>query len=160
MAQFDTVEVMARQVAAAVLRNLRWRQRLDETCQSLHADAALATPRQTMVSVAKRAEAILRHIAQADPISIGRLYFDILPPQPHPLTVAVISALSQPEAVVQMLRDAGMAPQLRKDGSGASFIEIEAPDDHHQMSPATRAAITSAMTSVGEEPQGALRTIH
>ena len=162
MARFDKVELMARELAAILLRNLRWRQLLDETCASLHADAARATPRQVMMAVAVRTESILRHIAQADLISVGRLYFDILPPEPHPLTVAVIEALSQPESVVQMMRDAGMAPQVRKDAAGVSYIEIETPDDSHQMCAVTRDAVFAAMTSSGDEPAQRLpmHTLH
>lgn len=160
MARHDQVENMARHVVAAILRNPRWDDRLDELCASLHADAAQATPRGVMVAVAVRAETMLRHIAQADPVAIGRLYFDVLPAAGHPLTDRVIDALSQPEGALRLLRDCGLEPTLRKDDSGASFLEIDVPDRLAPVCDATRDAIVAAMTTIGDEPVGALRTLH
>lgn len=160
MAHYDKVEQMARQVVAILLRNPRWDARLDALCQSLHDDAAKATPKRTMMAVAARAETMLRHIAQGDYVAIGRLYFDILPAAGHPLTDAVIKALSQPDAALRMMREAGLHPQVRKDDTGTNFLEIDVPDFGHDMCAATRQAVTAAMTTVGEEPTGALRTVH
>ena len=160
MAYRDEVEAMARQLVRVILRNPRWDDRLDDLCHSLRVDAAEASPRQTMIAVAARAETMLRHIAQGDYVAIGRLYFDLLPEIGHPLTDAVIAALSQPAAALRLMRESGLEPQVRKDESGTSFIEIEVPDHSHALCDATRDAITAAMTSVGEEPLGALRTIH
>lgn len=160
MAHTDIVEMMARQVVATLLRNPRWQERLDPVCQSLHEDAARAHPRRIMQAVAVRAENMLRHIAQGDYVAIGRLYFDILPGAGHPLTEAVIEALSQPESALRLLRESGLEPTLRKDGTGASFLEIDVPDFDHDLCGATREAIIEAMTTVGEEPSGPLHTLH
>ncbi|KAF0223909.1 MAG: hypothetical protein FD176_1619 [Rhodospirillaceae bacterium] len=160
MARHDDVECMSRQLAAIILRNPRWNHGLDDLCHSLRVDAERAKPRHTMMAVAARAEAILRHIAQGDHVSIGRLYFDVLPALPHPLTQAVITALEQPEGALRLLRESGFAPALRKDDTGASFIEIEIPDAAKTICPATRDAIVAAMGDMGEAPMGELRTIH
>jgi hypothetical protein len=160
MARHDDVECMSRQLVAIILRNPRWHHGLDDLCQSLHADAAHAQPRRLMMAVAARAETILRHIAQGDHVSIGRLYFDVLPALPHPLTQAVITALEQPESALRLLRESGFAPRLRKDDTGTSFIEIEIPDTDKAVCPATSDAIIAAMGEMGEAPMGELRTIH
>lgn len=160
MARHDDVECMSRQLVALILRNPRWHQGLDDLCNSLHADAAHAQPRRVMMAVAARAEAILRHIAQGDHVSIGRLYFDVLPALPHPLTQAVIAALEQPAGALRLLRDSGFAPRLGKDGNGTSFIEIEIPDAAKTVCTATSDAIIAAMGERSEVPMGELRTIH
>lgn len=160
MAHHDDVEYMSRQLVSIILRNPRWHHGLDDLCRSLHADAEHAQPRRAMMAVAARAETILRHIAQGDHVSIGRLYFDVLPALPHPLTQAVITALEQPEATLRLLRDSGFAPSLRKDANGTSFIEIEIPDTGRNVCPATSDAIVAAMGEMGEAPMGELRTIH
>jgi len=160
MARCDNVEIMARQLVGVILRNPRWNDGLDDLCRTLHVDAAKASPRQTMIAVAARAETMLRHIALGDYVAIGRLYFDLLPEIGHPLTDAVITALSQPASALRLMRESGLEPQLRKDENGTTFIEIEVPDHSHALCDATRNAIATAMTSVGEDPQGALRTIH
>ena len=160
MAHRDNVETMARHLVAIVLRNPRWDSRLDELCLSLREDARRASPRPAMMAVAARAETMLRHIAQRDYVAIGRLYFDLLPAAGHPLTEAVILALSQPAGALRLLREAGLEPSLRKDATGASFLEVEIPDRAADICDTTRDAIVEAMTSGGEAPQGALHTLH
>jgi len=159
MARQDGVESMARQLVSLVLQNPRWQDSLDPLCASLHADARRAQPRQTMVAVAKRAETVLRHIAQADAVAIGRLYFDLLPGRGHPLTEKVIQALSQPEGALQLLRDSGFSPDLKKDADGATVIEIDVPDHPTKLCAATRDAILEAMGD-GHAGTGPLHTLH
>lgn len=159
MARQDVVESMARQLVSLVLRDPCWQDRLDPLCASLHADAHRAHPRQTMLAVVHRAEAVLRHIAQADAVCIGRLYFDLLPGRGHPLTEKVIEALSRPEGALELLRDGGFSPSLKKDGNGVTVIEIEIPCHSTEICDATRDAI---MESMGDGWSGAssLHTLH
>lgn len=159
MARQDVVESMARQLVTLVLRDPRWEERLDAVCASLRTDARRGHPRQTMLAVAARAETVLRHIAQADAVSIGRLYFDLLPGRGHPLTEKVIHALSLPEGALQLLRDSGFSPDLKKDAHGATVIEIDIPDHPTELCDATRDAIVEAMGD-GLTASGPLHTLH
>lgn len=159
MAHQDVVEHMARRLVSLVLNDPHWHEKLDPLCASLRTDARRAHPRQTMVAVAARAETVLRHIAQADAVSIGRLYFDLLPGRGHPLTEKVIHALSQPEGALQLLRDSGFSPDLKKDAGGATVIEIDIPDHPTDLCDATRDAILEAMGD-GQGPTGPLYPLH
>lgn len=159
MARQDVVEDMARRLVRLVLNDPQWHEKLETLCASLHVDAHRAQPRQTMLAVAERAETVLRHIAQADAVSIGRLYFDLLPGRGHPLTEKVIHALSQPEGALQLLRDSGLAPCLKKDAGGATVIEIDIPDHLGTLCDATRDAILDAMGD-GLTAPGPLHTLH
>ncbi|MGE4278369.1 MAG: hypothetical protein AB7G62_02200 [Magnetospirillum sp.] len=159
MGRQDMVESMARQLVGLILRDPRWEDRLDAVCASLQADSRRATPRQTMIAVAARAETVLRHIAQADAVAIGRLYFDLLPGRGHPLTEKVIEALSRPEGALALLRDSGFSPNLKKDAHGVTVIEIEAPDHPTALCQATHDAILDAMGD-GTHAVSGLHMIH
>lgn len=161
MVQDDIVERLAKQLAAQILRDPHWDRHLDQLCQMMHADARMGKPRRTLTRAALRAEAILRHIAEAEPATIGRLYFDLMPSQPgHPLTNAVAEALATPETALRMLRDAGLNPQVLKDGNGENYIQIDTPDRTHALCEAARAAIVAAMTGGRRPPVGRLVAIH
>lgn len=159
MARQDVVESMARKLVSLVLRDPHWEGRLDAVCASLRADSRQATPRQTMMAVAVRAETVLRHIAQADAVAIGRLYFDLLPGRGHPLTERVVEALSQPEGALELLRDSGFSPDLKKDAHGVTVIEIDIPDHPTALCQTTYDAIIDAM---GDDniPIAELHTMH
>ncbi|OJX80018.1 hypothetical protein [Magnetospirillum sp. 64-120] len=159
MARQDLVESMARQLVSLVLRDPCWQDNLEPLCASLHADARRATPRQTMMAVASRAETVLRHIARADAVAVGRLYFDLLPGRGNPLTEKVIEALSRPEGALELLRDSGFSPSLKKDGNGVTVIEIEIPDHSTEVCDATRDAIIESMGD-GWGSASPLHTLH
>jgi len=159
MARQDVVESMARQLVSLVLRDPRWEDRLDAVCASLRADSCRAAPRQIMMAVAARAETVLRHIAQTDAVAIGRLYFDLLPVRGHPLTERVIEALSQPEGALQLLRDSGFSPDLKKDAQGVTVIEIDIPDHPTALCQTTHDAIVDAMGD-GIARNTTLHTMH
>lgn len=157
----DDVEGMARKLAAVVLQDEDWQQRLDELCAALARAAAHLRPARRMSAVVARAEAILRHITDADLVTIGRLYFDLLPRRPdHPLTQAVVTALSDRNAVLAMLRAAGMQPRLLKDEDGDTFIVLDGLDEAHDLSDGMKAAIRAAMTAPAEPPRGGLHVMH
>lgn len=161
MARYDSIEEMARQLAAYCLRDPRWEDRLEEICRTLRADALRAEPRRPMIAVAARAEAMLRHIFHCDPVSIGRLYFDLLPRQPgHPLTERVIAALADPANAIALLRDAGLHPRVGKDDDGTSVIEISLPEETPALCDAARDAIVTALLAGETAPRRAIHTIH
>lgn len=159
MARQDVVESMARQLVSLVLRDPCWQDNLEPLCASLHADARRAIPRQTMMAVATRAETVLRHIASADSVAIGRLYFDLLPGRGNPLTEKVIAALSRPEGALELLRDSGFSPDLKKDVHGVTVIEIAIPDHPTALCQTIRDAILDAMGD-GIAASGPLHTLH
>ncbi|MGE5515016.1 MAG: hypothetical protein ACM31D_04260 [Bacteroidota bacterium] len=161
MTQRDDTESLARNLASIVLHDPQWRDSLDERCAALVNAASRIKPVRKMTAVVKRAEAILRHVAEADALTIGRLYFDLLPRTPgHPLTEAVLAALSDRRAVLGMLREAGMQPRLLKDEAGTTFIVLDGLDDAPDMSDTMKAAIRAAMTAPAEAPRGGLHAMH
>lgn len=157
----DGVETLARNLVTLVLHESDWAERLDDLFAALHRAAARIQPPSRMVAVVRRAETILRDIAELDAASIGRLYFDLLPRRPdHPLTAAVIAALSDRETVLSMLREAGISPRLLKDDDGTTFIVLDGLDAAKQLSDGMREAIRVAMTVPVGPPQGGLHTLH
>ncbi|MCR6631220.1 MAG: hypothetical protein NVV74_14880 [Magnetospirillum sp.] len=161
MSSAESVEGLARKLASIVLRQEDWRERLDGLCAALAAAAGRVRSARRMVAVVARAEAILRHVAVADAATIGRLYFDLLPRQPgHPLTEAVIAALSDRGAVLDMLRAAGMRPRLLKDGDGTTFLVIDGLDEAAALSDGMKAAIRAAMAADAPPPHGPLQVMH
>lgn len=161
MPRKDTIETLARNLAAIVLHDPAWNTRLDDLCTSLHRAAAHIKPNGHMAAVVRRAETILREIAASDPATIGRRYFDLLPRQPeHPLTAAVVQALSDRATVLSMLRDAGVAPRLLKDDDGTTFIVLDGLDDAHDLSDGMKRAILEAMTADALPPRGGLHVLH
>lgn len=161
MSRHDEIEALARNLASIVLYDADWQDRLDERCTSLGHAATQIKPVRKMTAVVARAEGILRHIAQADALTIGRLYFDLLPRNPtHPLTEAVLAALQDRKAVLDMLRAAGMQPRLLKDETGTTFIVLDGLDDASDLSDTMKAAIRAAMTAPAEPPRGGLHAMH
>lgn len=162
-------EMLARILAARMLRAPDWADRLDEVCRGLH-DAAEhpAAPGphapETLRAIAARAEAILRHIAASDALTVGRLYFDLLPRDPaHPLAAAVTAALGDGRAVLRMLRDSGLRLDVRKDDAGTSFVTIHDMERAQGLSDGFRAAILEALALTAQlaaPPRGRLHPIH
>ncbi len=157
------VEAVARQVAAQILVRPDWVRGVDYMCQPLRRIAE-AGPRETVAAIAVRAETILRDIAAADPLTIARRYYDLLPRQPdHPLTGAVIAALSDAPTVMRMLRACGADLAVRKDDSGENFLAIHDLSGAVDMGDAFKTALMTAMTwaaTAGPRPQGDLHTVH
>lgn len=161
MTRKDTIEALARNLTTIVLHDPAWNARLDDLCGALHRAAGHIKPAGHMLAVVRRAEAILRQIAQSDPATVGRLYFDLLPRQPdHPLTAAVVAALSDRATVLTMLRDAGVRPRLFKDEDGTTFIVLEGLDQARDLSPGMKDAIVAAMTAEALPPRGGLHAMH
>lgn len=161
MPRTDTIEDLARNLASIVLHDSAWDRRLDDLCAALRRAANHIKPGGHMAAVVSRAETILRQIAVSDPVTVGRLYFDLLPRQPdHPLTAAVIKALSDRDTVLAMLREAGVAPRLLKDDCGTTYIVLEGLDDANALSNGMKRAIVEAMTAEAPPPRGGLHTMH
>lgn len=161
MGRREEIEAMARTLAGAVLRQVDWRDGLDVRCAAMARVAATTKPVRKMTAVAARAEAILRHIAEADALTIGRLYFDLLPrDDAHPLTRSVLTALQDRRAVLDLLRSAGMQPRLLKDESGTTFIVLDGLDQATDLSDTMKAAIRVAMAAPSAAPHGGLHAMH
>ena len=159
--QQDSVENLARNLVCIVLREGDWAERLDDLFAALHRAAHRIRPAGIMASVVRRAESILRDMTRMDAASIGRLYFDLLPRQAeHPLTAAVIAALSDRDTVLSMLREAGISPRLLKDDDGTTFIVLDGLDEAEDLSDGMKEAIRAAMTVPAPTPQGGLHTLH
>jgi|GEM_PF-1955496 hypothetical protein len=162
-------EILARALAAQVLKAPDWAARLDAICSAMREAAGRAstpaphTPR-TLRRVAIRAETILRHIARSDALTVGRLYFDLLPRDPaHPLSAAVVAALSDGRAVIRMLRESGTRFDVHKDGTGANYITVHDLDHAGGLGDGFKTAIIRALAltaHVGSPPQGGLHRIH
>lgn len=163
------VEALSRALAARVLKEPDWSERLDPICLAIRDAGNRSVPGaalslKTAQAVAARAEAILRDINALDPLSIGQRYFDLLPRQDsHPLTAAVIAALNDGPAVIRMLRACGTEVAILKDDAGTSFIEINdlhrAPDLGEGMKAAIRNAL-AVTAEISQQPQGALHQLH
>lgn len=161
MSRREEIETLARNLASVVLGDPEWREGLDDRCAALVEAAGKIRPVRKMTAVATRAGAILRHIAAADVLTIGRLYFDLLPRDgDHPLTRAVMQALRDRRAVLDMLRAAGMQPRLLKDEDGTTFIVLDGLDDAADVSDTMKAAIRAAMGAPAEPPRGVLHAVH
>lgn len=161
MSGYDDMEDLARNLAAMVLHEPCWRDHLDERCAALARAAARIRPVRKMRAVVKRAEAILRHVAEADAATVGRLYFDLLPRDcAHPLTRAVMAALSDRRQVMDMLRAAGMRPRLMKDEDGTTFLVLDGLDEATALSDGMKAAIRAAMITPAGPPRGGLHVMH
>lgn len=157
----DTVEQLARNLASIVLHDPAWEGRLEGLCETLHRAAAHIKPMGIMAAVVRRAETILRQISAADPVTVGRLYFDLLPREvTHPLTAAVVRALSDRDTVLAMLRDAGVSARLLKDDSGITFIILDGLDRARDLSEGMKQAILEAMTAEAPPPRGGLHAVH
>lgn len=162
-------ETLARALAAQVLRAEDWVERLEGICLAMRVAAERVpahsphTP-ETMRAVAARAEAILRQIANADPLTIGRLYFDLLPRDPdHPLTKSVVAAFSDGRAVIRMLRDSGTRLDIQKDDTGENFVTIHDIKQAKGLGNGLKNAIIRAMALTAEmgcPPQGDLHRLH
>lgn len=162
-------ELLSRALVAQVLRAADWHERLDQICANIqrageNTPAAAANPPATMRRVATRAQDILREIAASDALTVGRLYFDLLPRDPqHPLTNAVIAALSDRRAVVRMLRECGTKVDVRKDEEGVDYLTIHDVEHADGLGDGFKRAIQTAMTlstELGRRPHGDLLPIH
>lgn len=168
MTQSSDIEIIARQLAAHFLTAPDWKERLSGAVENLkRIDAEVFakgayTPEVIQTMVSRTAE-ILFDIAVSEPLSIARLYFDLLPRQPdHPLTASVIAALSDGPALVRLLRSHGTNLEMLKDDSGATFITLNGMEQTHQMSDSFKSAVQKAWVdaSIGPQPQGGLHRIH
>lgn len=162
-------EALARALAAQVLKAPAWAERLDTICQNMALAADRPVPGAVhapafMRAVAERAEAILRHIAQADPLTVGRLYFDLLPRDPnHWLTARVMAAFHDGPAVLRMLKDHGTRLELLKDDSGENYLAIHDLGQASGLSDGFKVAIIRALAMtahLGQPPKGELHSVH
>jgi len=169
MTETPNIEAVARQLAGQFLLARDWRAKLGRSvlmldrldCETFAGGIYSA---KTVQAMAWRAAEILFEIAVADPLTVARLYFDLLPRRPeHPLTAAVIAALSDGPTVVKLLRAHGMALDVRKDESGSSFLTIHDMGVSHDLADPFKDAIRKAMdwsAMTGPQPQGGLHSIH
>jgi hypothetical protein len=161
MSMHADVETLARALAQQVLKASDWPERLDAICQDMQ-DAARKPG--NMRDVAERAEAILRHIAQSDAMTIGRLYFDLLPRDPaNPLSAAVMAAFSDGNAVIRMLRESGLRLDMQKDDVGENFIIIHDLEQAEGLGDGLKLAILRALSltaQLASPPQGVLHYVH
>lgn len=157
----DEIETLARELAGSALRQQDWRLQIDPLCAALAQAAPQIKPARDRKAVLARAAFILRHMATTDFATLGRLYFDLLPPDNnHPLTSAVLAALSDRRAVLDMLRAAGMEPRLMKDEDGTTFLVIDGLEQADGLSPVMKDAIRAAMTVDAPCPHGGLHALH
>ena len=163
MAEGSEMEEMARRVAAQVLVRPDWAHEVERACLPLRRIAEDCRS-QGVGAIAARAETILRDIAAADPLTVARRYYDLLPRQPdHPLTSAVIAALSDGAKVMRMLRDCGADIAMRKDDTGDNYLAIHDLSRTADMGDAFKTALMTAMTwaaTEGPKPRGELHLIH
>ena len=169
MTSASEIETVSRQLAAHFLLAPDWQARLGHAIQTLHridarTFAGGAHSPETIQGIVRRTLDILFEIAAADPLTVARLYFDLLPRVPgHPLTAAVIGALSNGAAVLNLLRGYGAELDVLKDDVGASFIALHDLEQSHGMTDGFKDAIRKAMDwacAAGPHPQGGLHRIH
>lgn len=169
MTKASDIETVARQLASHFLLEPDWRSRLGGSVATLQridpqSFAGGAYAPETVQTIIDRTAEILFHIALSDPLTVARLYFDLLPRLPnHPLTSSVITALSDGRAVLELLRRHGAEFQIRRDDTGASFITVHGMDRVRGMDDSFKGAIRTAMDwadAVGPHAQGGLHWIH
>lgn len=168
MTHSSDIETIARQLAAHFLMAPDWKTRLDGAVQTLQRIDAqifargIYTPEIIQAMVCRTTE-ILFEIAASEPLTVARLYFDLLPRQPdHPLTASVIAALSDGPALVRLLRSHGITLEMTKDEAGSNFIILYGMDGTHDMAASFMGAVQKAWVDaeVGPQPQGGLYRIH
>lgn len=168
MTQSSDIETIARQLAAHFLVAPDWKARLGGAVQTLQRIDAQTfargayTPEIIQAMVSRTAE-ILFNIAVSEPLTVARLYFDLLPRQPgHPLTASVIAALSDGAALVRLLRSHGINLEMAKDEAGSTFITLHGTDQARDMANSFKEAIQKAWVDAAVEPrpQGGLYRVH